>query len=110
MGLLNMILTPFDNIVKFQIAKQNSPTDPITPYNLSELLLNSKLNLVFKSDTKTIEKEVYFQTDENRFDVGVVVFKVNQEDIPVLKQMTKEKSDNFNLWFFTMGADIPSYL
>ena len=95
MGLLNMILTPFDNIVKFQIAKQNSPTDPITPYNLSELLLNSKLNLVFKSDTKTIEKEVYFQTDENRFDVGVVVFKVNQEDIPVLKQMTKEKSDNF---------------
>lgn len=95
MGLLNIILTPFDNIVKFQIAKQNSPTDPITPYNLSELLLNSKLNLVFKSDTKTIEKEVYFQTDENKFDIGVVVFKVNQEDIPILKQMTKEKSDNF---------------
>lgn len=95
MGLLNIILTPFDNIIKFQMAKQDSPTTPITPYNLSEVLLNSKLNLVFKSDTKTVEKEIYFQTDENKFDIGVVVFKVNQEDIPILKQMTKEKSDNF---------------
>lgn len=95
MGLLNMILTPFDNIIKFQIAKQDSPSEPITPYNLSEILLSSKLNIVFKSDSKTIEKEVYFQTDENKFDLGVVVFKINQEDIPVLKQMTKEKSDNF---------------
>jgi len=95
MGLLNIILTPFDNIMKFQIAKQNSPTDPITPYNLSEILLNSKLNLVFKSDTKTIQKDIYFQTDENKFELGVVVFKINQEDIPVLKQMNKEKSDNF---------------
>jgi len=95
MGLLNIILTPFDNIMKFQIAIQKTPDGPITPYNLSELMLNSKLNLVFKSDSKTVEKDIYYQTDENRFDVGVVVFKVNQEDIPVLKQMNKEKSDNF---------------
>lgn len=95
MGLLNIIITPFDNILKFQIAKQDNPTSPITPYNLSEVLLNSKLNLVFKSDTKTLEKEIYYQTDENKFNMGVVVFKVNQEDMPVLKQMTKEKSDNF---------------
>ena len=94
-GLLNIIVTPFDNIIKFQIAKQDSQTSPITPYNLSELLLNSKLNLVFKSDTKSVEKDVYFQTDENKFDLGIVVFKVNQEDIPILKQMNKEKSDNF---------------
>lgn len=97
MGLLNIIITPFDNIVKFQIAKQESPSSPITPFNLNELMLNSKLNLVFKSDSKTVEKEVYFQTDENKFELGVVVFKVNQEDIPLLKQMNKEKSDNFYL-------------
>lgn len=97
MGLLNIIITPFDNIVKFQIAKQDSPSSPITPFNLSELMLNAKLNLVFKSDSKTIEKDVYFQTDENKFELGVVVFKVNQEDIPLLKQMNKEKSDNFYL-------------
>jgi len=95
MGLLNMILNPFDNIVKFQIAKQDSLSDPITPYNLSELLLNSKLNLVFKSDNKVIEKDVYYQTDENKFNIGVVVFKINQEDISILKQMNKEKFDNF---------------
>ena len=94
-GLLNIIITPFDNIIKFQIAKQDTPTSLITPYNLSELLLNSKLNLVFKSDTKSVEKDIYYQTDENKFDIGVVVFKVNQEDIPILKQMNKEKSDNF---------------
>lgn len=95
MGLLNMILTPFDNIIKFQIAKQDNSSSPIVPYNLSEILLNSKLNLVFKSDSKIIEKEVYYQTDENNFDMGVVVFKVNQDDIPNLKQMSKDKADNF---------------
>lgn len=95
MGLLNMILTPFDNIVKFQIAKQDSSTSSIVPYNLSEILLSSKLNLVFKSDSKTIEKEVYYQTDENKFEMGIVVFKVNQDDIPTLKQMSKDKADNF---------------
>jgi len=95
MGLTNLIITPFDNIVKFQIAKQENSSSPITPYNLSELMLNAKLNLVFRSDSKTIEKDVYFQTDENKFELGVVVFKINQEDIPLLKQMNKEKSDNF---------------
>jgi len=95
MGLLNMILTPFDNIIKFQIAKQNSQDEPIVPYDLSEMMLNSKLNLVFRSDSKNIEKEIYYQTDENKFNLGIVVFKVNQEDIPVLKQMTKDKADNF---------------
>lgn len=94
-GTLNIILTPFDNVIKFQIAKQDSANLPIVPYNLSEMLLNSKLNLVFKSDSKTIEKEIYFQSGDNNFDNGVIVFKINQEDIPILKQMVKEKSDNF---------------
>jgi hypothetical protein len=95
MGLLNVIITPFDNIIKFQIAKQDNSSSAIIPYNLSELMLNSKLSLVFKSDSKTVEKDVYFQTDENNFEFGIVVFKINQEDIPLLKQMNKEKSDNF---------------
>jgi len=95
MGLLNMILTPFDNIVKFQIAKQDTPTGPIVPYDLSEVLLNSKLNIVFKSDTKTIEKDIYYQTDENKFSLGIVVFKINQDDMPTLKTMAKDKADNF---------------
>jgi len=94
-GLLNIILTPFDNIIKFQIAKQDSLDSPIVPYNLSEVLLNSKLNLVFKSDTKIIEKDIYYQTDENIFDKGVIVFKINQDDIPILKQISKDKFDNF---------------
>jgi hypothetical protein len=95
MGLLNIILTPFDNVVKFQIAKQDNATSPIVPYNLSEPLLNGTLNLVFKSDTKQVEKGIYFQTDENKFELGVVVFKVSQEDIPIIKQINKEKFDNF---------------
>lgn len=96
MGLLNIVLTPFDNIMKFQIGIQNESNGPINPYDLSQILMNSKLNLVFKSDTKMITKDIYYQSGENRFDMGVVVFKVNQEDIPVLKQMvSKDKSDNF---------------
>jgi hypothetical protein len=34
--------------------------------------------------------------------MGVVVFKVNQEDIPILKQMVKDKADNF---YITLNAN-----
>ena len=95
MGTLNIILTPFDNIMKFQIGKQDSAKSPIKPYSLSQIMLNSKLTLVFKSDMKTIEKDIYYQSGDNNFDMGVIVFKVNQEDIPILKQMVKSGSDNF---------------
>lgn len=95
MGLLNIIISPFDNIIKFQIAKQDTATSNIVPYDLSQILLNAKLNLVFKSDNKNVEKEIYYQTDENNFSMGIVVFKISQEDIPLLKQINKEKSDNF---------------
>jgi len=95
MGTLNVIVTPFDNVLKFQIGKQDSQDAPILPYSLGNVMMNGKLNLVFKSDTKTIEKDIYYQTNENQFDLGIVVFKVNQEDIPVLKQMSKDKFDNF---------------
>jgi hypothetical protein len=95
MGTLNIILTPFDNVMKFQIAKQDSANAPIVPYDLSQIMLNSKLSLVFKSDTKMIEKDIYYQSGDNNFPMGIVVFKVNQEDIPTLKQMVKTNSDNF---------------
>lgn len=103
MGNLSIILTPFDNIMKFQIGKQDSTDSPIIPYDLSQIMMNSKLNLVFKSDTKMISKEIYYQSGDNHFEMGVVVFKVSQEDIPVLKQMTtKDKSDNF---YITLNAN-----
>lgn len=98
MGTLNIVLTPFDNVMKFQIGKQNSISAPVLPYDLSPIMMNGKLNLVFRSDTKYIEKDIYYQTAENNFSLGIVVFKVNQDDIPILKQMSvKEKSDNFYL-------------
>jgi hypothetical protein len=34
--------------------------------------------------------------------MGVVIFKVNQEDMPILKQMIKDKSDNF---YITLNAN-----
>ena len=95
MGTLNIILTPFDNVMKFKFGKQDSANAPIVPYNLSDIMLNSNLSLIFKSDTKSIEKNVYSQSGDNNLEMGVVVFKVNQEDIPILKQMIKDKFDNF---------------
>ena len=107
MGLLNIILTPFDNVIKFQMAKQDSATSPVVPYDLTDVLLSSTLNLVFQSSTKTITKNIYFQTDENNFSMGIVVFKVNQEDIPIIKQINKEKSDNF---YITLNSNYTSTL
>ena len=97
MGTLNIILTPFDNIMKFQIGIQTSANSPIIPYDLSQILLNSTLSLVFKSDTQMIEKNIFYQSGDNNYQMGVVVFKVNQEDIPILKTMVKNGFDNFYL-------------
>jgi len=96
LGTMTLLLTPFDNVIKFKIAKQINKKGSPEAYNMSEILSNAKLTLVFKSDTKMIEKEIFHESDDNNIKLGVVVFKVLESDIKVIKKL-KENDDNFYL-------------
>lgn len=96
LGTLTLLLNPFDNIVKFKIARQLNEDGSPESYNMSEILNNAKLTLIFKSDNEIVEKNIFYETNENNIELGVVVFKINESDIKIIKKI-KEKDDNFYL-------------
>ena len=93
MGLLNLVITPFDNIIQFKIAKL-ADSKRFSPYNLSEITEGSELKLVFKSDTESIEKDI-FKDSENIFEMGVINFKILENDINTMKKIYDKGYNNF---------------
>lgn len=95
MGLLNIIINPFDNIIQFRIAELGD-NNQLVPYNLADVLIGSELKLVFKSDTETIEKSFYHES-ENNFTLGIINYKIEENDIKVIKTIYDKGYDNFYL-------------
>jgi hypothetical protein len=94
LGTLTLLLTPFDNIIKFKIARQINSDGSPENYDMSEILSNATLTLIFKSDTETIEKGIFYESSDNNIQYGVIVFKVTQLDMKTIKTL-KETDDNF---------------
>lgn len=100
MGLLNIVITPFDNILQFRLAiipQTNSGlANQIEQYDLSNILNNSELILTFKSDTESIDKSIYKDVD-NDYKNGIVNFKIVENDLAVLKKIYSKGYTNFYL-------------
>jgi len=100
MGLLNIVITPFDNIIQFRMAKipetNSGLANQLEQYDLSNVLNNSELLLTFKSDTESIEKSIYREAD-NDYQHGIVNFKIVENDIDVLKKIYDKGYTNFYL-------------
>ena len=99
MGLLNIVITPFDNIIQFRLASlqsTNSTTNQLVIYDLSTILNNSELVLIFKSDSETIEKSIYKEAT-NDYVNGIVNFKILENDLTVLKSIYNKGFTNFYL-------------
>lgn len=100
MGLLNLVITPFDNVIQFRLAKipqTNSGTaNQIEQYDLSNILNNSEIKLEFKSDTESVEKSIYNEAD-NDYKNGIINFKIIENDLLVLKKIYDKKFTNFYL-------------
>lgn len=109
-GLLNIIITPFDTIIKFVIAKSLSDASATTiPYDLSEFSANASLKLVFKSAGKSLEKEYFAQTNDNNFKNGIIVYKITESDLTVLKDIYNKGSKNFYLTLSSSGGNTLLY-
>ena len=103
MGLLNLIVTPFDNIIQFRLAiipQTNSGTaNQLEIYDLSNILNNAEILLTFKSDTEIVEKSIYNEAD-NDYKNGIINFKIIENDLNVLKKIYDKGYNNFYLTIY----------
>jgi len=96
MGLAEIIINPFGNTVKFNIASSVNNNGVVTPYDLTKITENAEIVLNFKSDTDFLEKMMWQETDQNDFKNGVIIFRIDQQDLTTLKKIG-ENNKNFYL-------------
>ena len=100
MGLLNLVITPFDNVIQFRVAivpqTNSGVANQLEQYDLSNILNNSELLLTFKSDTESIDKSIYKEAD-NDYKNGIVNFKIVENDLMILKKIYEKGYNNFYL-------------
>jgi hypothetical protein len=100
MGLSEIIINPFGSIFKFNIAT-STDDNIITPYDLTKITENSTITLSFKDDTSFLEKNIWQQSDENDFELGTVIFKIDETDLQTIKNI----SANNNNYYITVKND-----
>jgi hypothetical protein len=100
MGLLNIVITPFDNIIQFRLAiipqTNQGSNSQYEQYDLSAILNTSEIVLNFKSDTESIDKSIYNEAD-NDYKNGIVNFKIVENDLNVLRKIYSKGYNNFYL-------------
>jgi hypothetical protein len=90
MGLLKIVIYPFDNVIKFNIA-----TDIDSSVKYMDLTNLNDLKLTIKNDNVTIESPIYLDTDENNLSIGQIVFKINSNKYTDIKRVYNSGNNIF---------------
>jgi len=101
MGLAEIIINPFGNILKFDIASSIEDDNIVTPYNLMKISENSTITLSFKDETNFLEKDIWQQTDKNDLELGTIYYKIEETDISILKNIYKNNKN----FYITIKGD-----
>lgn len=96
MGLSEIIINPFGAILRFDIASEIQEDGSVVPYDLTNISENSTITLSFKNDSEFLEKNIWQQTDKNDFKNGTILYKIDEQDLPQLKKISKD-NNNFYL-------------
>lgn len=91
---LNLFIYPYDNVFKFNLLS----VDPIKQYTMKDMSLYSNISLVFRNDKKNITFSIYQDSDQNNFEIGSIVFKINEDKYSELKKIYQS---GFNLFYIT---------
>jgi len=83
MGKMQILIYPFDNIVKFVIAR-NIGAGVVEYMDMSNL---GEIKLVFKNPNISVESQLFAESGENNLTTGFVVFRVNSSRIPDLRKI-----------------------
>jgi hypothetical protein len=94
-GKMQIIINPFDNVVKFTIAKGEATSPQF--YDLSGF---TELKLVFKNDTLESSFPLFTQSNDVNLSQGQVVFKIPQNKVGEIKKIY---NSNVNV-FYIIGV------
>jgi|TARA_R110002153_G_scaffold6210_3_gene28259 hypothetical protein len=81
-GRIQIVLYPFDNIVKFVLAsgESNAP-------DYMDLTIYSDLSFVIRNDFDSVTFPLYSETDEIQLDIGQIVFKLDKNKYNRIKSI-----------------------
>ena len=92
-GKIQILLYPFDNIVKFSIA--TGPDSKPEYFNLTGI---SEISFVIKNDQNQITFPLFTESGDINLAIGQVVFKVNQNRFNEIKKIY---DSNINVFYIT---------
>lgn len=104
-GDMQLVLTPFDNVIKIKVAEQVTSLS-IKPFSFPSS--NSVVQLVFKSATTELRESLYLESNEVDLSAGLLVFKIPATDQPQLKKIASTNTI-FYITITTNGVETAVY-
>jgi len=92
-GKLKLVIDPFDNIIKFNIAK--SVEDKVEYLNMLDL---GEINLYFKNFDTEVRTNLYRQSDDIDLERGTVIFKLRKENVSKARRIFQS---GVNMFYIT---------
>jgi len=99
-GLLKILITPFDTILRFEMMEMINATSK-SPFDLTPILKNSSLKLVFKYNDIVLQKDIFVQSTDNIYKLGIIVFKIQATDLPTLRNIYQR---GFKQFYITINS------
>jgi hypothetical protein len=84
-GKLTIVIKPFDNIIKFIIAKNLTRIDKSLIPEYLDMTNFGEIKLVFKNDNLNVQFTLFVDNEDVDLSIGAVVFKVTANKVPDLK-------------------------
>lgn len=92
-GRIQILLYPFDNVVKFSIA-----TGPDTKPDYFNMTGISEISLVIKNDANQITFPLFTESGDINLSIGQIVFKINQNRFNEIKKIYES---GINVFYIT---------
>lgn len=105
LGELILKLTPFDNVIKINLYKQQSD-DEMIPFEIPSS--NSIIQLVFKSSSKEVRVPLYKESNEVNLQNGTVVFKIPPSEQNDIRNI-QNSNNTFYITITTNGVETNLY-
>lgn len=97
-GKLTIVIKPFDNIIKFIIAKNLVQMDKSLVPEYLDMTNFGEIKLVFKNDNLNVQFPLFVDNEDVDLSIGAVVFKVTANKVPDLKTIY---NSGINVFYIT---------
>lgn len=104
-GLLNIPIRPFDNIIKFSVAKKIQEGTN-SPYDLTG---SNQLKLIFKGKAENIEIDLYYNSGMINLELGILVFKIDENKVSKLQTLYENGENQFYITTSNNGIKTTLY-